>query len=79
MIHELKTWPEYFHEIFMGHKTFEIRENDRNFNVGDTLILKEYNPVKKSYTGREMARKVTYLMKGGKFGLQEGFVIMAIQ
>ena len=32
MNHELKTWPDYFHEVFMGHKNFDIRKNDRDFN-----------------------------------------------
>lgn len=44
--HELKVWPEYFHRISSGQKTFEIRKNDRDFQVGDTLILKEFNPEK---------------------------------
>jgi ASC-1-like (ASCH) protein len=78
MIHELKTWNEYFEEVFMGHKTFEIRKNDRNFQKGDTLILKEWNPKTEQYTGREMVRNVTYIPEGGSFGLEKGFVIMAI-
>ena len=41
MIHELKIWPKYYEEVSMGHKTFEIRKNDRDFKKGDTLILKE--------------------------------------
>jgi len=28
MIHELKIWNEYFEEVFMGHKTFEVRKNN---------------------------------------------------
>lgn len=79
MIHELKTWNEYFEEVFMGHKTFEVRKNDRNFKNGDTLILKEWNPKTKQYTGRKMARNVTYILEGGAFGLEKGFVVMAIQ
>lgn len=41
MIHELKILPEYFNEIMYGRKKFEVRFNDRNFKVGDTLLLKE--------------------------------------
>ncbi len=41
MIHELKTWSAYFNEVFMGHKTFEVRKADRDFKVGDKLILIE--------------------------------------
>ena len=41
MAHELKTYPKYFQETIEGNKPFEIRKNDRNFQVGDVLILKE--------------------------------------
>lgn len=78
MTHELKTWPGYFEEIFMGHKTFEIRKNDRDFKKGDILILKEYIPSTKEYTGRQMARNVLYLLDGGVFGIEEGYVVMSI-
>ena len=41
MIHELKTLPEYFEAVRKGDKTFELREDDRNFKVGDYLALNE--------------------------------------
>lgn len=78
MIHELKILNEYFEEVFMGRKTFEIRKNDRNFKKGDKLILQEWNPKTGKYTGREMARNVTYALEGGQFGLEKGFVVMSI-
>ena len=62
MIHELKTWNEYFEEVLMGHKTFEIRENDRNFKKGDTLILKEWDDFRETFTGRKLARTETYVL-----------------
>jgi hypothetical protein len=42
--HELKCHPKYMPRLADGSKTFEIRKNDRDFQVGDTLILKEYDP-----------------------------------
>lgn len=45
-IHELKTWPQYFHAIKEGIKTFEVRKADRDFNVGDILLLREFIPCK---------------------------------
>lgn len=44
MEHELKIWPQYYKRVADGTKTFEIRENDRGFQQGDTVILREWNP-----------------------------------
>lgn len=79
MIHELKTWTEFYKEVFYSHKLFEVRFNDRDFKVGDMLNLKEYDPIKERYTGRQLTRTVTYILHGGKFGIQEGYCVMAIQ
>lgn len=75
--HELKILPEYFVEVVRGTKKFEIRRKDRDFRVGDRLILKEYNRGK--YTGREVQRYITYIFKGdGSYGLSEDFCILSI-
>lgn len=42
--HELKTWPEFFRATLDGTKKFELRRNDRDYRVGDQLLLKEWNP-----------------------------------
>ena len=76
MTHELKIQPEYFNAVLMGAKTFEIRKNDRGYKVGDTLILKEWIPITRTYTGKELARKVTYITD---YQQKPGYVVMAIE
>lgn len=44
MKHELKIWPQYYCRVEDGSKTFEVRKNDRNFQMGDSVILKEWDP-----------------------------------
>jgi ASC-1-like (ASCH) protein len=58
-----KVWPEYFKKIKSGDKSFEIRLADWKCKAGDTLILKEWDPKTKKYTGREIEKKVTYVLK----------------
>lgn len=40
--HELKLDIKYFDDVKSGKKNFEIRKNDRYFQVGDTLELKAF-------------------------------------
>ena len=58
---EKKIWPEYFQAILDGKKTFELRLNDFDIAEGDTLLLREWDPETKSYTGRELEREVGYI------------------
>jgi hypothetical protein len=60
---EKKAWPEYFEKILSGDKTFELRLADWKCNIGDTLILKEWDPKTKRYTGRQVKKTVTYVAK----------------
>ena len=77
MIHTLKTWPQYFETVQTGQKMFEFRKADRQFKTGDILVLQEWDPDKKEYSGRECYREVTYIFTEG-FGLPEGFCIMSL-
>lgn len=43
-VHELKIWPQFYCQVASGAKTFEYRDNDRNFQKGDKVILKEFDP-----------------------------------
>lgn len=43
MHHELKTHPDYFQAVKRGEKPFELRQDDRPYAVGDTLILREWD------------------------------------
>lgn len=79
MIHELKLLKEYFEDVLLGLKTFELRKNDRNYKVGDILVLREYDQIEEDYTGRKVKRVVTYILKGGNYGLDENFVIIGIK
>lgn len=78
MTHALKTWPSYFLDITSGHKTFEVRKHDRPFKEGDVLLLQEYDPEKRQYTGQEWKGEITYLMNEPEF-CKKGFVIMGIK
>lgn len=75
--HEIKCWLPHFEGVRKGEKPFEIRINDRNYKKGDYLILKEYDQNKKELTGREVIRKVRYILDLHD-GLYLGFVIMGL-
>lgn len=42
--HLLKSHPSVFEDVVQGRKTFEIRINDRDFAVGDRIMLREFDP-----------------------------------
>ena len=60
---EKKCWPEYFAKILSGEKNFELRLADWKCQPGDTLILREWNPETKAYTGRQVEREVSSVIK----------------
>lgn len=77
--HKLKILPQYFSAVLNGTKTFELRKNDRGFQVGDILELQEYLPTS-GYTGNAVRKEVTYILYGGTIaGLDESYVVMAIR
>jgi uncharacterized protein YqfB (UPF0267 family) len=75
-IHELKTDTKHFKDVWSGFKTFEIRNNDREYKKGDVLQLKEYEDGE--YSGREIVCSVEYIMHDFE-GLKFGYVILSIR
>ncbi len=72
--HELKILPEYFSAVAKSLKTFEIRKNDRNYQVGDLLELKEWNDRK--FTGDSVLMQVTYITD---YAQKDNYVVMGIK
>ncbi|ELI6443103.1 DUF3850 domain-containing protein [Aeromonas salmonicida subsp. salmonicida] len=73
MKHELKIKPEYFAAVFFGEKTFEICNNaDRNFQVGDTLLLKAWDG---EFTGDFVEKVVSYITD---FEQKPGYVVLGL-
>lgn len=58
-----KTWPDLFKEVLSGKKKFDLRLNDFDINEGDTLVLEEWDPKTKEYSGRMIEKNVTYIYK----------------
>lgn len=58
---DLKIWPQFFEQVEQGYKRFEVRKLDRleMFAKGDTITLREFDPEKKRYTGREISGVIT--------------------
>lgn len=60
MIHALKTKSCYFWAVRNKIKTFEIRVNDRNYQVNDCLLLKEIDE-NNNFTGQKILVRITYI------------------
>lgn len=71
---EKKILPEYFNEVIHDRKKFEIRKDEDNLQIGDAVILKEWDG--KKYTGREVGRNIVYILRDvPEYGLMPGYVI----
>ncbi len=76
MLHDLKCVQPFFNEIEEGRKPFEIRFNDRNYRVGDTLRLHEFDREAQTFSGRTVVLDVTYLTD---YEQRPGYVVMAVK
>ncbi|MCC9072472.1 DUF3850 domain-containing protein [Flavobacterium sp. F-65] len=75
MEHELKIHPEHYKNVLLGLKKVEVRKNDRNYQEYDILILNEYDPKTKKYTGCQVIRKVDFIVKNIE-GLDPQYVVL---
>jgi len=87
-VHDIKCGAEYIRDIQKGKKTFEVRIDDRKYGVGDYLHLYEDKPSIKQIEGYPNATisnqidcmcRVTYILKGGQFGIDKDYIVMSIE
>ena len=87
--HNLKIWPDQYALLRSGLKTFEFRKNDRDFQVGDILLLREWDPgsgtretgpwASGHYTDADwILRGVTHVLRGPDFGVPEGYAVLSL-
>lgn len=62
MVIKKKIWPKYFDRVVARKKKFELRLGDFAVSEGDTLVLDEWDPQTKQYTGRSVRTTVTYVL-----------------
>lgn len=79
MRHDLKTWPRAFSAVLNGNKKYEIRVNDRNFQEGDELYLREWSPDTQRYSGRHILAVISYMTRGGEWGLPADLCVMSLR
>ena len=68
-LHKLKLVQPYFNQVKYHNekvenffKRFEIRKNDRNYQVGDLLLLLEYDSKTKEYSSDGYFTEINYIL-----------------
>ena len=77
-LHKLKLVQPFFSEVQKGTKTFELRRNDRDFQIEDEICLQEYDMVHHVFSGDEIKGEITYVLKN-RVGLDEDFCIFSFK
>ena len=81
-VHDLKILPEYYDAVRNGTKRFELRRDDRGFQVRDVLCL--WKTIKDGtgrpqVTGEVIWTEITYILRGTpQYGLGEGYAILSL-
>ena len=72
--HYIKCETRFFKDVENGEKKFEIRKNDRDYQVGDMIYLQEV--VEGVPTGQSMAGvEIQYIFHGGKYGIPSDYCV----
>jgi len=79
MIHQLKTLPPYFYRILEDKKLFEVRKNDRDFQIGDEVELIYFNTEDKNEYKQPIRVEIIYVLNGGQFGIKKGYCVFGFK
>lgn len=74
-VHELKILPEHYQPVLDDLKKAELRKNDRDYQVGDHIVLKEWE--NGSYTGRQTGREIIHIADVGSY--LPGYVLLSVK
>jgi len=77
--HTLKIYPSHFRDVRSGRKTGEVRLNDRDYQVGDSLLLIEYDPDGERFTNEFEKRVVSHVLLGGMHGLDPKYCVLSFE
>lgn len=61
-VHDVKEWPKWHADLVSEKMQFETRKNDRDYRIGDVLVVREWDPDTSAYTGKLAVRVITYIM-----------------
>ncbi|EPY5223144.1 DUF3850 domain-containing protein [Klebsiella pneumoniae] len=75
--HDLKIYPEFFSAVCTGVKRAELRKNDRDYRVGDTLHLMETPRGSCHQTGEFINVKITHIADVGEW--MPGYVLLSVE
>lgn len=86
--HTLKCLPVYFDAVKRGEKNFEVRRDDRGFQKGDQIVLQRLREQHSKHlveydnngnVAHEIQREILYVLTGGQFGIEPGYVVLGLQ
>lgn len=75
--HDIKIYPEFFSAVCTGVKRAELRKNDRDYRVGDTLHLMETERGCCSPTGEFINAIITHIADVSEW--MPGYVLLSIE
>jgi hypothetical protein len=78
-VHTIKCWTNGFMALVSGMKKFEWRKDDRNYQIGDHLLILEWDEVKQQYTSKYALRVISYKLAGGWFGMPQDYCILSLE
>ncbi len=76
--HDLKVQTQFWADLWEFRTTAQLRQDDRQYRVGDVLLLREYNP-QFGYTGMNCKRKITHILRHEDvpYGVRRGWCILS--
>lgn len=78
MIHKLKIEYKYWERISSGKKKFEVRYNDRDYQVGDSIEFEViYVPEGRVVFSDSSEFKITYIHSG--LGMDKNYVVLGLK